>query len=64
MQRLSRFKKLLFPALLFWFALHTAYTILDGITDKGKTADIALILGNKVKTSTKTRYFFIYGLDL
>jgi vancomycin permeability regulator SanA len=48
MQRLSRFKKFLYPTLLFWFTLHTAYIIFDGITDKGKTADIALILGNKV----------------
>jgi vancomycin permeability regulator SanA len=41
-------KSKLFFGLALWFTLHTAYTILDGITDKGETADIALILGNKV----------------
>jgi vancomycin permeability regulator SanA len=34
--------------LVLWFTFHTAYTIFDGITDKGANADIALILGNKV----------------
>jgi vancomycin permeability regulator SanA len=41
-------RHLFLKLLALWFTLHTAYTIHDGITDKGKTADIALILGNKV----------------
>lgn len=43
-------KKLLFVLipLVTWIAGHIAYTIIDGIVDEEKSADIAVILGNKV----------------
>lgn len=34
--------------LLLWIAGHLTYVIVDGLTDTGKSADIAVILGNKV----------------
>ncbi|WP_346984742.1 YdcF family protein [Chryseobacterium sp. POE27] len=33
---------------ILWIAIHSAYIIIDGISDSGKTADIAVILGSKV----------------
>lgn len=35
-------------ALVLWVFSHSAYTIIDGLSDDGKIADIAVILGNKV----------------
>ena len=35
-------------AFVVWFIVHTLFIIRDGIKDEGKTADIALVLGNKV----------------
>ena len=40
--------KVLLGLLLVWFVGHTAFTIADGLVDEGKTADVAVILGNKV----------------
>ncbi|MBO2007842.1 YdcF family protein [Hymenobacter negativus] len=34
--------------LVLWVFTHSAYTIIDGLSDDGKIADIAVILGNKV----------------
>lgn len=42
------FIKTLVSGLLFWFSIHTAYTVIDGLTDDGSIADVAVILGNKV----------------
>lgn len=33
---------------LLWFFGHVAFTVIDGLTDSGKTADVAVILGNKI----------------
>ncbi|WP_027384331.1 YdcF family protein [Epilithonimonas caeni] len=33
---------------LFWFFIHSIYIIWDGFNDKGQTADIAVVFGNKV----------------
>ena len=33
---------------VLWVAAHTAYVVVDGLTDSGKPADVAVILGNKV----------------
>lgn len=34
--------------LIIWFFGHSAFIIFDGLSDNGKNADLALILGNKV----------------
>lgn len=34
--------------LIIWFVIHTVYIVTDGLSDNGKKADIAIILGNKV----------------
>lgn len=34
--------------ILLWFVGHIAYSVFDGLADSGKSADIAVILGNKV----------------
>lgn len=41
-------KKFWLCILFLWFFGHTTFTVIDGLTDRGKTADIAVILGNKV----------------
>lgn len=46
--RLRLLLKGILSILAIWFSCHTAYTIKDGLTDEGKTADIAVILGSKV----------------
>lgn len=45
---LYRFLKINLVILVVWFVGHTTYVIIDGLADEGKTADIAVILGNKV----------------
>lgn len=40
--------KLFLNIILLWFAAHTIYVIADGTGDKGATADVAVVLGNKV----------------
>ena len=34
--------------LVLWISIHVLVTIIDGTSDEGKTADIGVILGNKV----------------
>lgn len=33
---------------LLWIFLHLSYTIIDGLWDRGQSADVAVIMGNKV----------------
>lgn len=40
--------KIFFMLFLLWFIFHSIYIITDGISDEGKQADLAVILGNKV----------------
>ncbi|MFD2718553.1 YdcF family protein [Hymenobacter monticola] len=40
--------KALLGLFLLWFFGHTAFTVVDGLTDQQKKADLAVILGNKV----------------
>ncbi len=47
MKRYSYLKISLF-ILTAWVITHTLYVVVDGLRDEGKTADIAVILGNKV----------------
>jgi vancomycin permeability regulator SanA len=43
-----KFSKIFFSVLLAWFLSHTMYIIVDGLKDDGNSADVAVILGNKV----------------
>ena len=47
MRLISSLKTILL-ILLLWLAGHTVFIVIDGLTDEGKTADVAVILGNKV----------------
>lgn len=40
--------KLLLTIFLIWFIGHIIYITIDGLHDNGKSADVAVILGNKV----------------
>lgn len=40
--------KIIIAALFLWFVIHSVYIITDGLSDQGKRADLAVILGNKV----------------
>ena len=55
-------------ALLLWFTIHLVYTTVDGLTDKGKTADLAVIMGSKVNEdgtlSTRLERRLACGLKL
>ncbi|WP_228451761.1 YdcF family protein [Chryseobacterium sp. SN22] len=47
-RKFFRFFKIFVAFLLLWFTAHSMYLIADGISDEGKNADLAVILGNKV----------------
>ena len=64
-------RTILTPILLgftLWLCGHTAYTVFDGLTDSGQTADVAVILGSKVNEdgtlSTRLSQRLDYGLQL
>lgn len=40
--------KIIIAALFLWFIIHSIYIVTDGLSDQGKRADLAVILGNKV----------------
>jgi len=40
--------KILAVILILWFLGHSAFILYDGLSDNGKNADLAVILGNKV----------------
>jgi vancomycin permeability regulator SanA len=40
--------KMVILLILLWFVGHIAYSVIDGLADSGKSADITVILGNKV----------------
>lgn len=45
------YKKILkasFSIVLLWFTIHTVYIFYDGLSDDGRKADVALVLGNTV----------------
>lgn len=48
MKSSKRIFKLILTILLLWFVVHVIFITLDGLSDNGKSADIAVILGNKV----------------
>lgn len=43
-----KFLKIVCSLLLLWCMAHTLYIIIDGLSDIGQKADLAIILGNKV----------------
>ena len=45
---LKKTLKLCFSIFLLWFTIHTVYIFYDGLSDDGKSADVALVLGNTV----------------
>jgi vancomycin permeability regulator SanA len=48
MKNWKRIFKVLSTLFLIWFIGHTIFIIIDGLSDNGKNADAAVILGNKV----------------
>lgn len=48
MKNWKRILKLFLIIFLIWFIGHTLFITIDGLSDNGKNADIAVILGNKV----------------
>lgn len=43
-----KFLKITCSLLLLWFIAHSLYIVIDGLSDNGQKADLAIILGNKV----------------
>ena len=48
MKKLIKYLKFIVVLIISWFVIHTVYIVTDGLSDNGKKADIAIILGNKV----------------
>ena len=48
MKNLIKYLKFVVIFIISWFTIHTIYIIIDGLSDSGEKADIAIILGNKV----------------
>jgi len=48
MKKLIKYLKFIVVLIISWFVIHTVYIVIDGLSDNGKKADIAIILGNKV----------------
>ena len=48
MKKVFTFIKSIFVGLIVWFLIHSIYITIDGLNDKNKNADVAIVLGNKV----------------
>jgi len=48
MKNFIKYLKFVVIFIISWFTVHTIYIIIDGLSDSGEKADIAIILGNKV----------------
>lgn len=48
MKSVFTFIKSIFVGLIVWFLIHSIYITIDGLNDKNKNADVAIVLGNKV----------------
>lgn len=46
--KVNKLVKILMAVLLIWYVAHITYITIDGLSDEGKTADVAVILGSKV----------------
>lgn len=48
MKNVFRTLKIILSIFFAWFVVHSIYIIIDGLSDHGSEADVAVILGNKV----------------
>ena len=48
MKKLIQSLKIIVYLIILWCIIHTVYVVADGLYDDGRTADVAVILGNKV----------------
>jgi len=48
MKKLIKYLKFVVILVISWFIVHTIYIVIDGLSDSGEKADIAIILGSKV----------------
>ncbi|WP_435526033.1 YdcF family protein [Chryseobacterium indoltheticum] len=48
MKNLIKSLKFIVILIIAWFVIHTIYIVIDGLSDNGKKAEVAVILGNKV----------------
>ncbi|UIR56844.1 YdcF family protein [Sphingobacterium sp. SRCM116780] len=48
MKRTFRIVKIILGVFMLWFLIHSIYITIDGLSDKNKHADVAIVLGNKV----------------
>lgn len=48
MRNILKIIKIIASIIILWFVIHSLYIITDGISDQGKNADLAVILGSKV----------------
>jgi vancomycin permeability regulator SanA len=48
MRNLLKYLKIIIVLIITWFLVHSVYIIIDGFSDHGEKADVALILGSKV----------------
>lgn len=48
MKKLIQSLKIIAYLIILWCIIHTVYVVADGLYDDGRTADVAVILGNKV----------------
>jgi len=49
MQRKFRLIKYIIGILILWFLLHSIFITIDGLDEKNKNADVAIVLGNKIE---------------
>lgn len=48
MKKKIKVLKLILGILFAWFLIHSIYIIFDGLSDKNRNADFAIVLGNKI----------------
>jgi vancomycin permeability regulator SanA len=48
MKRFYKIIKSILLLIVVWFSVHSIYITIDGLNDKHKNADVAVVLGNKV----------------
>jgi len=48
MKKLIKSLKFIVILIISWFVIHTTCIVIDGLSDNGEKADVAVILGNKV----------------
>ncbi|WP_426278501.1 YdcF family protein [Chryseobacterium sp. S-02] len=68
MKNVFKLFKIFISVIILWFLIHSMYIIIDGFSDNGKNADLAVILGNKVNKngtlSSRLKKRLESGIDL